>query len=237
MTAGDLRLASLAFLGLTLTVAINLCFFQEKRRGAEIETASLAPRPFEGNAGYGLPGDLGPAPSSTPLRLPPATDVTVDTTANPAEVIRGVQRELNARGYEAGQPDGVAGLVTRAAIMAYEHDYGLPLTALPNQDLLSRIVLGSSSPSAQRGVADKIGASEAEGVVLVVKQQLSALGYMTGKPDGKLSEQTAQAIRKFEADQKLPESGRVSAPLVSRLLRLQAAAAKVPPVKSRTAQK
>jgi peptidoglycan hydrolase-like protein with peptidoglycan-binding domain len=239
MTAGDFRIASLAFLGLTLTVAINLCFFQEKRRGAEIETSSLAPRSFDATVNAALSNDLGPppAPGSAPLRLQPPTVIAVDTTANPSEIIRGIQRELNARGYEAGQPDGVAGLVTRAAIMAYEHDYSLPLTALPNQDLLSRIVLGSSTPSAQRGVADKIGASEAEGVVLAVEQQLSALGYTPGKADGKLTEQTAQAIRKFEADQKLPESGRISGPLVSRLLRLQAQAGKAQPVKIKSAQK
>ena len=44
------------------------------------------------------------------------------------ETIRAIQRELQARGYEAGAADGVPRLVTRAAIMAYEHDNGLPLS-------------------------------------------------------------------------------------------------------------
>ena len=64
---------------------------------------------------------------------------------NSAEITRGIQRELNSRGYEAGQPDGVAGLVTRAAIYAYEYDNGLVLTGKPSDPLLSQIVLGSSS--------------------------------------------------------------------------------------------
>ena len=74
----------------------------------------------------------------------PATAVAAPS-GNSAEIIRGIQRELNGRGYDAGPPDGVVGLITRAAIMAYEHDYGLPLTATPSQDLLSRIVLGSAT--------------------------------------------------------------------------------------------
>ena len=45
------------------------------------------------------------------------------------ELTRAVQRELKAKGYETGVVDGVAGLVTRAAIMAYEADHGLTLTA------------------------------------------------------------------------------------------------------------
>ena len=102
-----------------------------------------------------------------------------------------MQRELNQRGYEAGQPDGVAGLVTRAAIMAYEHDFGLPVTATPGQDLLSRIVLGSSAPSgAQRVTADQQASGEAESVTRSVKQQLMALGYTPGKADGQADEQT-----------------------------------------------
>jgi peptidoglycan hydrolase-like protein with peptidoglycan-binding domain len=242
MTADDLRTVSVAFLALTATVAINLFAMQEKHGGSQIETSSLQARSFEATVAAALssdsPNDLGPAaaPGANTLRLQPPK-AGAEMPVNTAEIVRGIQRELNARGYEAGQPDGVAGLVTRAAIMAYEHDYGLPLTALPSQDLLSRIVLGSSAPAAQRGAPDKIGASEAEGVALMVEQQLAALGYTTGKADGKLNEQTARAIREFEVDQKLPESGRISGPLVGRLLRLQGQAVKAQPAKIKAAQK
>ncbi len=53
-----------------------------------------------------------------------------------------MQRELQIRGYETGARDGVAGVMTRGAIMAYEHDHGLPLTARPSQELLKAIILG-----------------------------------------------------------------------------------------------
>ena len=173
------------------------------------------------------------AAGTAPLRVaPPKAAAGGDAGANGAEIVRGIQRELDARGYEAGQPDGIAGLVTRAAIMAYEHDYGLALTATPSQELLSRIVLGSSAPPLPRGAADKIAAGEADSVALMVEQQLAVLGYTPGKADGKLDEHTSRAIREFEVDQKLAESGRISGPLVSRLLRLQASPAKVAAAKA-----
>ncbi len=250
MTAGDLKIASLAFAIVTATVGVNLLMLQEKRAGigvsAGIETSALKPRAAVQTGNSSSVSALGPplAAGAAPLRVAPPKMAVSDTGANVAEIIRGIQRELDARGYEAGQPDGVAGLVTRAAIMAYEHDYGLALTATPSQELLSRIVLGSSAPPAERGAADKIAAGEADSVALMVEQQLAALGYTPGKADGRLDEHTSRAIREFEVDQKLAESGRISGPLVSRLLRLQsnpakvaAAKAQVAPAKTKAAQK
>ncbi|MEQ1671587.1 MAG: peptidoglycan-binding domain-containing protein [Hyphomicrobium sp.] len=248
MTAGELKIASLAFAVMTATVAVNLLAMQDKRQGVMIETSAIAPKTFEAKVAAALgaapsngavsdpAGDLGPplADGAAALKINPPKALAA--TTNAAEVIRGIQRELNTRGYEAGPPDGVAGLVTRAAIMAYEHDYGLPLTATPTQDLLSLIVLGSSAPQAVRTNNSKGLNAEAQSVIRSVEQQLAALGYTPGKGGGqlnnKLNEHTARAIREFEADQKLAESGRISGPLVSRLLRLQGS-----PVKAKTAQK
>lgn len=241
MTAGEFRLASAVFTALTVTVGVNLFFLQERRGGSAIETSALGfttPPPYT----VGTPSsDLGPqlASGTAPMRLAPPSPVAV--TAHPggnsAEVIRGIQRELNARGYDAGPPDGVAGLVTRAAIMAYEHDYGLKLTAMPTHDLLSRIVLGSATPAPSRPTTDAKASAEADAVVRSVEQQLAARGYAPGKIDGVANEQLARAIREFEVDQKLPESGRVSGPLVSRLTRLQGQGAAVAMPKAKSAQR
>lgn len=247
MTAGDLKIASLVFAAITASVALNLFFLQEKPGGARIETSALGgttgSKTFADKVTAALQSDsrddLGPplGRGAAALRvLPPKAP---NTATNAAEITRGIQRELNARGYEAGQPDGVAGLITRAAIMAYEHDFGLPLTAAPVQDLLSAIVLGSSAPQAVRSATGKAAGADAESVIRSVKQQLAALGYTPGKPDANLTDQTARAIREFEVDQKLPESGRISGPLVSRLIRLQGqvAPAAAAQAKSKSAQK
>lgn len=242
MTAGDLRIATLAVVGLSATVAINMFALQDRRPGGKIETSAIKASSankvssFEATVSAAINSDLGPpiAPGASPLRVSPPKAQGVEP-ANIAEIIRGVQRELNQRGYEAGQPDGVAGLVTRAAIMAYEHDYGLPVTATPGQDLLSRIVLGSSAPAPQRVTADQKASGEAESVTRSVEQQLMALGYTPGKVDGQADEQMARAVREFEVDQKLPESGRISGPLVSRLIRLQGQSTPAPAAKTAAA--
>ena len=132
-----------------------------------------------------------------------------------ADIVRGMQRELNTQGYAPGAPDGVAGLVTRAAIMAYEHDNGIPLTGDATQELLGRIVLGPAVPAAARLGKSEVKGTEAATVVKVVAQSLAAQGYAVPKPDGGVAATLVTAIRDFEADQKLPDTGRISAALVS----------------------
>lgn len=205
MTAPDVKIAGVLFVLMTGTIAANLFGLRGALdTPALLETASLPPRiAAQKPSGFGLNGEHEAA------------------QPNLAEVIRGIQRELDARGYEAGQPDGVAGLVTQAAILAYEFDYGLPLTATASQELLSRIVLGTSAPQPAAPSLGRTATEEATGVIRLAEQALAQLGYQTGKIDGQLSEETARAIREFELDQKLPESGRISGPLISRLLKLQ----------------
>ncbi len=53
-----------------------------------------------------------------------------------------------------------------------------------------------------------------------VQRSLAKLGYKAGAANGRLTPETTRAIRAFEGDQALPETGRVSGPLISRLARL-----------------
>ncbi|MDZ7904865.1 MAG: lytic murein transglycosylase [Cypionkella sp.] len=50
-----------------------------------------------------------------------------------------LQRLLAAQGYDAGNPDGVIGKGTEAAIAAYQSANGLPVTGRPSLDLLARL--------------------------------------------------------------------------------------------------
>lgn len=202
---------------LTGSVAVNVVAFQNKA-DSPIETASLGIRTQWLEAPV-----VAPAAAGTAVEVPPAATLAakVDTTdANAAEITRGIQRELNSRKYEAGPPDGIAGTVTRAAIFAYEYDNGLKLSGRPNADLLSRIVLGSSSIAATPSQTGRKLTPDGESFVRNVKQQLAGLGYNVGAGTG-LTPEFARAIRKFEADQKLSETGRISAPMVGRMIRLQ----------------
>ena len=50
-----------------------------------------------------------------------------------------IQRRLTAQGFDAGDPDGVLGSQTEAAIEAYQRSAGLPVTGEPSRDLLARL--------------------------------------------------------------------------------------------------
>ena len=139
--------------------------------------------------------------------------------AGATEVTRAVQRELKIRGYETGSADGSQSLMTRAAIMGFEYDHALPMTGKPSQRLLKAIILGDGARGA-RTVGSNGQSNEAADVIRSVQASLAKAGYKPGRVTGKLSPETMRAIRAFEADQALPETGRISGPLVSRLARV-----------------
>ena len=153
--------------------------------------------------------------------LPDAPDAEGDPVT-----IKAVQRELTARGYGPLIADGVPGLVTRAAIMAFEHDSRMPLTGEATERVLARLLLGSSVTEDQNGdpAAGRVRSAEAEIVMRTVQQSLTALGYQVGRIDGRSGDGTERAIREFEIDEGLKPTGRVSAEVFGRLGRVVATA-------------
>ena len=138
--------------------------------------------------------------------------------ATDAETVRAIQRELKLRGYGPVPVNGTMGLATRAAIMAFEHDHGMALSAEASGGLLKRIVLGAAEPAdGSRSVADRGVSARAPEVIRSVQQWLAALGYQPGETDGRLGAETVKAIQEFEVDKGMVPRGRVSAELVSRL--------------------
>lgn len=141
--------------------------------------------------------------------------VGVDDRASDPKVVRALQRELAALGYEPGRADGEAGVLTRAAIMAYEHDQQLPLTGIPSEALL-RQVLGGFFLGAGEAEQASEGAV-ARRITLFVEERLEGLDFQVGTVDGNADKGTAMAIRRFEASAGLKSTGRISAPLLVAL--------------------
>lgn len=220
MTPSAVRFAFLAFVLLTGAMATNIFVLQPPAR----QLAGVAPenRAPASPTGWSSRHDAAPAPGRTG---PAAVVRPIETgavkplpeTADSSDLVRAIQRELKAKGYETGAADGVAGLVTRGAIMAYESDQQLALTAEPRPALLQHLVLGSAEiePADAKGRAHP--GPEAEAVIRAVQRAFRQLGYMTTLPDGRLNEATRRAIRKFEQDRKLKETGRISGELLAKL--------------------
>jgi peptidoglycan hydrolase-like protein with peptidoglycan-binding domain len=150
--------------------------------------------------------------AASPETMPDAPDAEGDP-----DVIRAVQRELTARGYGTLQADGVPGLLTRAAIMAFEHDNKMGLTGEATERVLKRLLLGVSGDTAPEDTAGKVRSAQADQVIRTVQQSLLTLGYQTGRLDGRVGDDTERAIREFETDHGMVPTGRISADLFSRV--------------------
>lgn len=215
----------IAFLVLSGGVGANVFLLQSSgNRGAlagrGIDAAAWNIAAIEA-AEFGDTGSIREGAAGNANGLDIASLAASDTAAKGSDkdgVAQAIQRELQIRGYETGARDGIVGAMTRGAIMAFEHDHGMPLTGRPSDALLKSIVLGEAGNARKK--SPKIETAEARDIIRDVQRSLVKLGYKVGSPSGNLTPETVRAIRAFEADQALPESGRISGPLIARLERL-----------------
>lgn len=205
------RLVFLAFLGLTGSIIYNALYLQDLHG----TTVAATPRPEA------------PVSSSVEMATLPrvSTDLPpLEGEGGPQLVVRAVQRELAARGFDVGPPHGTANDKTKAAITAYQKAQGLPITGVATEELLRHILLGTpAQPAGATGsVAAKAAHADSKDAsnVKVVQQVLADLGYAPGPVDGALGGATARAISAFQHDRKMPETGRISSELLRELKRV-----------------
>jgi peptidoglycan hydrolase-like protein with peptidoglycan-binding domain len=237
------RLVFLAFLGLTGAIIYNALYLQEHGpRGApSVGVASAAHKV----AGDSQTVPVRPRDESSNLEVPPMPEqdaaVTeqakvsagsasggmpgaASSTSESQLVVRAVQRELAARGYDVGMVDGDLSQQTRVAISDFQGREGLAVTGLPSDELLRQILLGDSiAPAVATGsvATDSIAANAAEGdTIKDVQRILADLGYAPGPIDGAWGENTASAISTFQRDRNLAETGRITPELLAELERV-----------------
>lgn len=206
MGALQARLLFFAFVILTIAISYNAIFLQKGRH----------PAPISGDASR----NGGAAMKSATSQATTARQTTgAVRAAVSGDTVRAIQRELAAKGYEPGEIDGVAGVLTRAAIMAYQSDVNLPVTGEASTELLEHIVLGGPGAA---GPPSGEGAVPRETVLLIkaVQEVLSELGYAPGPVDGVVGSSTQQAIQSFEREHKLPVTGRISGRLLKEIMRV-----------------
>src|SRR5262245_31181298 len=112
------RLAFLAFLGLGGAIIYNALYLQDGHGGAVTAGGST------------LVNDGAPVavPLPTPSPQSATSGVAKAGTGQANDLVRDIQTELKARGYQPGEADGQMRDDTKSAISAYERSEGLPVT-------------------------------------------------------------------------------------------------------------
>lgn len=161
---------------------------------------------------------MGSADADLSVRTAIGADSQPSTPASPLDtrVVASIQRELAARGYDPGRITGSPGILTRAAILAFEFDNHFALTAEPSEELMRQIVLGMSG---RQGSILAPPTEKAKRLIAGAQRLLVRLGYNPGVIGGQLNETTRKALRHFETDMGLSPKGRVSGEVLSELAR------------------
>ena len=138
-----------------------------------------------------------------------------DAVAIPGrKLVQAVQRELGAKGYLPKRPDGRLDVITRAAILAFETDNDLPLTANPSDQLLQALLLGA----AVQAVTDRQSpGAEVPKLIRVVQHLLAKQGCGQLEINGKLDSPTKRAIVHCQGKLALATDGRITASLIAKL--------------------
>ncbi|MBC7905267.1 MAG: peptidoglycan-binding protein [Rhodospirillaceae bacterium] len=144
------------------------------------------------------------------------------------DMVRDIQRTLGAKGYDAGQPDGVYGASTEQALRRFQRDQRLNATGQLDTQTLAALGLTGDAQAGQRAATGGAAGSRSytpstqrQGAMATqsqsrlssdqvrnVQQNLADRGYDAGQPDGLWGPRTQQALRNFERDQDLQADGR-----------------------------
>ncbi|BBO90360.1 peptidoglycan-binding protein [Desulfosarcina ovata] len=125
------------------------------------------------------------------------------------------QSQLKALGYQPGPADGMMGQKTRNAVKQFQGDHGLPKTGTIDDRTMQKMQTasqkkGMSSTMEQQGhqaASATGGAAKSSPNAYKAQKRLKALGYQPGPADGKMGQKTKKAVKRFQRDHGLPETG------------------------------
>jgi peptidoglycan hydrolase-like protein with peptidoglycan-binding domain len=137
-------------------------------------------------------------------------------------VVEEVQRQLLGAGYYRGLVDGVIGKRTRQAVEAYQRAEGLEVTGEPTTSLAEHIRYTREIAEASlfTGTVGADPEAEARAQVRRVQTGLAELAYSPGEISGEMNSETHRAIKQFQHDRGLAETGDISDGLMAELTKL-----------------
>lgn len=231
------RLVFLGFMALASAISFNALHMQGKRPPAQAIASARKEQPaqeqpaqekppqenhtVDHNQASAAPDPVPTTPATaalgtqvvtTPLPEPPAV-----AEAPPPKVVQAIQRELKLHGYRPGTGTGPsAELATKSAIISFEFDHGLQLTGEPSETLLKSLLFSSTKGRQARAQSDKFEKNQE--LVREIQAILAQLGFSSVTADGAMTEGTREAIKRFEASRKLPESGKLGERLLLEII-------------------
>lgn len=110
-----------------------------------------------------------------------------------------IQKLLKLYGYRVGNPDGILGPNTRAAVGQFQRDAGLTVTKFIDQETWDKL-----SEFIEAGLVVK-----GELHYVTVQQALKKAGFDPGKSDGHVGQKTKDAIIAFQKSEGLKGDGRI----------------------------
>jgi peptidoglycan hydrolase-like protein with peptidoglycan-binding domain len=227
------RLVFLGFMALTSAITFNALYMQGKRPPplamlpATHKEAPPGQKPVEDKVAVVEAGQSTPATAALGVGVqaadptpPPITDNTALAAAHAGtepvatRTVQAILRELKRRGYRPG-PNGDP--ATKAAIISAEFDHHLPLTGEPSEALLKAVLFAAAKGGKLGNVANDKFEKNQE-LVREVQAILASLGFSSATADGAMSQGTRDAIKRFEASRKLPESGKLGEKLLLEII-------------------
>lgn len=114
--------------------------------------------------------------------------------------VRWMERMLKLAGFNPGKLDNLYDAKTAAALKQFQAARGLPATGELDKRTFENLK-GVQKRVRNSAKSPVFGAGQKSSAIADAEKRLRALGYKVGKVDGVFDRQTAEAVKKYKADQ------------------------------------
>ena len=171
---------------LLLVVGVPMWAFEATAQSVQDLMHQALRNPAVRDAMRGRAPDAGRIPNASPVGNPNILEA---------------QRLLNAQGFDAGTPDGIAGAGTRRAIAAFQQSIGRPQTGILTDEEFAILRAPEDPNSGPETAEEQVDAAE-------VQSLLTELGFDPGPVDGAWGGRSQRALDQFRQRQNSTEIDR-----------------------------
>lgn len=127
------------------------------------------------------------------------------------EDVKSLQERLRVAGFYYGNSTGIYGPITEDAVKRFQEAYKLTVDGVvgpATQRRLPPTGVGYGEDTTKQGISqDKLRLGHSGEAVRVLQEQLIKAGYLQGEPNGYFGPYTADAVKRFQANNYLAASG------------------------------